>query len=71
MHQFLNLEKLKKANFVGVKVIDSGIIIKFLNAFYGMFPWDHFHDPEYLDKLLVSSKLKPTQRLVFKEKSIN
>ncbi len=56
----LNLKKL-----VGTKIIGSGIVIKFLDAFYGLRPWDGFADPAYFDKLLLSPNRKPRKGLLY------
>ena len=39
--------------WIGAKVIGSGIINKFLSAFYGLRAWDEMHDPSYYQKLLL------------------
>lgn len=52
-------EELRATGFVGAKVYGSGILVKFANAFFGLTPWDGFHDPRYLDRLLLSADLKP------------
>lgn len=52
-------ENLRQGGFVGAKVIGSGIINEFLNAYYALTPWDDWKDPEYLDKLLLSPDKKP------------
>jgi len=54
-----NYVKLKAANFVGAEITGSGNVMEFLNAFYGLLPWDDWHDPKYLDTLLVSPEMKP------------
>ena len=58
-------EHLRATGFIGARVIGSGIITEFLNAFYALAPWDDWHDPQYLDRLLLSPAKKP-QRLVYK-----
>lgn len=40
--------------WVGAKIIGSGIIRKFLSAFYGLRSWNEMHDPYYYEKLLLS-----------------
>jgi len=52
-------EKLRDSGWVGAKIYDAGIIEEFLDAFYGLVPWDDWHDPNYLDQLLVSPEKKP------------
>ena len=61
----LPYESLRQNGYVGAEVNGSGIVNEFLDAFYGLGPWDDWHDPTYLDQLLVSPEKKPS-RLVFK-----
>ena len=60
----LPFETLRSAGFVGAKVIGSGIINEFLNAYYGLVPWDDWKDPAYLDRLLLSVDKKPTKLIL-------
>lgn len=41
-------------DWIGAKVIGSGIIIKFLAAFYGLREWDEMFNPNYYQELLLS-----------------
>jgi hypothetical protein len=59
-------EDLRQSGFVGARIIGSGIVEKFVNAFYGLRPWDAWHDPNFLDGLLLSLEKKPVARLVYK-----
>lgn len=52
-------EFLREKSFVGARIIGSGIIEKFANAFCGLYEWDKWADPNYLDKLLISPEVKP------------
>jgi hypothetical protein len=52
-------ESLRASGFVGAKVRGSGIVEKFLNAFYALLPWDDWHNPAYLDDFLISPDKKP------------
>lgn len=61
-------QHLRKAGYVGAKVIGSGIVESFVNAFYGLAPWDDWKDADYLDRLLVSADRKPKDRLVYKRR---
>lgn len=61
-------EHLRSVGWVGAKTYGSGIVTDFLNAFYGLFPWDYYLDPKYFDELLYSKTKKPT-RLVLKAKA--
>jgi hypothetical protein len=51
-NRFFDLESFKKSKFVGARIIGSGIVEKLLNACFGLYPWDGFHDPTYLDRVL-------------------
>ena len=52
---------------VGSNVKDAAIAEDFMNAFYGLNPWDDSYDPEYYDKMLVDKSKKPTH-LIYKKK---
>jgi hypothetical protein len=62
---WLPYEHLRESGYVGAKVIGSRIVGEFLNAFYGLAPWDDWKDPAYLDGLLISPDKKPA-KLVLK-----
>lgn len=64
--KYMPFEHLRSAGFVGAKVIGSGNMEEFLNAYYALSPWDDWYDPNYLDQLLISSDKKPSN-LVYKE----
>ena len=59
-------EHLRKSGWIGAKIIGSRNVTDFLNAFYGLSPWDAYMDPEYFNKLLISPTKRPTQ-VVFKK----
>lgn len=61
----LPYESCRSTGFVGAKIRGSGIVEKFLNAFYGLLPWDDWYDPVYLDGFLTSPDKKP-RNLIFK-----
>ncbi len=58
-------EPLREAGWVGAKVIGSRTVNSFANAYCGLELWDDWHDPNYLDRLLLSPELKP-QTLMLK-----
>lgn len=62
------LGQLKRDGFVGATVTGSGIIREFLDAFFGLAPWDDWADPNYLDTLLISPDKKP-KHLLYKPRS--
>jgi hypothetical protein len=65
---WLPYESLRSSGFINAKIIGSKNVTEFLNAFYGLVPWDDWKDPAYLDKLLLSPKKKPPH-LIFKNKA--
>ncbi len=58
-------ESTRKHGFVGAVVEGSAIVQEFMNAFHALAPWDAWHDPNFLDSLLISPSRKPT-RLMYK-----
>lgn len=63
----IELEQLRARGFVGAKIVGSGIIQKLLEAYHGLRAWDGFHDPEYLDKLLLPSVKRPPGTILEKK----
>src|SRR5215471_2046593 len=57
-------ENTREAGWVGAKVIGSGNLNEFVNAYFGLTPWDDWKDPTYLDKLLISPDKKPKKLLL-------
>jgi hypothetical protein len=57
--QYFPLVDMRRKGFVGTKVIGSGIANTLMNAYYGLHAWNAFHNPEYLDGLLVAPDRKP------------
>jgi hypothetical protein len=53
-------ERFRAQGWVGVCITGSGIVDKFLAAWHGLHPWDAWHDPRYLDGLLLSGVDRPT-----------
>lgn len=64
-HTHLPYEHLRSRRFVGAKVIGTGIVKDFLNAYFGLAPWNMMKDPNYFDGLLLAPDRKPSS-LVFK-----
>jgi hypothetical protein len=57
------LREVEANGFVGAKIIGSGNIEAFLDAFYGLRAWDDWAKPDYLDGLLLSPEKKPKSLL--------
>lgn len=54
-----DIQGAREDGFIGSKVIGCAIIESLLNACRCLEPWDDWHDPQYLDGLLVSPDRKP------------
>jgi len=52
-------ENCRDQEWVGSIVYDAAIAEELLDAYNGLVPWDDWHDPEYLDKLLADPDRKP------------
>jgi hypothetical protein len=63
--QFIDIEKLRAKKFVGIRVVGCDYVAEFLRAYHALCPWNDWHDPAYLDTLLISSDKKP-KHLVMK-----
>ena len=57
--QYRRYEQFRAAEWVGAKVVGSGIIRELLLAFRGLALWDDFADPTYLDRLLLPGVSPP------------
>ncbi len=60
VQSFFDIRALKRNDFIGVTVRGSGIVRQFLNAYFGLAPWDCYYRPDYLDELLLSPEKKPS-----------
>ena len=45
--------------WIGSKVYTGAILEDFLNAYYALAPWYGYHDPHFMDNLLISPSKKP------------
>jgi hypothetical protein len=54
-------EEFRARNWVGAKHYNTPLVEEFLSAFHALKPWDAWHDPAYLDKLLISPSKKPAE----------
>ena len=52
-------EDKRSRGWVGARVIGSGIIVHFLNAYFGLEPWFQMQDPHYFDHLLLRPDMRP------------
>lgn len=56
----IGFDEFEKKGFVGAKIIGSANVEALLNAFNGLEAWNAFHDPSYLDRLLLNPDRKPS-----------
>ena len=54
-------EDKRGQSWVGAVVVGSGNMVHFLNAFFGLEPWNQMKDPQYFDRLLLRPDLKPPE----------
>jgi len=54
-------EATRSKGWVGSRVYTGAILEDFLNAYYALALWDKFHDPHFLDKILIDPSKKPRQ----------
>ena len=52
-------ERFRSADWIGAKVQGAGIVRQFLDACFGLDPWDDWKDPDYLDALLLDPTRRP------------
>lgn len=52
-------ERFRESDWVGSKTYGSGIVRVFLDACFGLAPWDDWKDPNYLDALLLDPTTRP------------
>jgi len=60
-------EEFRETKWVGASIHDASIAEELLAAYNGLVPWDDWHDPEYLDKLLTFPDRKPS-RVIYKKR---
>jgi Immunity protein 26 len=59
-------EQYKHKNGAGATTYDPGLAEDFLNAFYGLEPWDDWYDPNFLDEFLIDLSKKPANLIYIK-----
>lgn len=58
-------ERLRKSNKPGCILHNKSAIDEFVNAYYGLLPWDNYYKSDYLDGMLLSLEKKPLN-LIYK-----
>ena len=59
-------EQYHQGNTTGMTTSQTGIIEMFLNAYFGLTPWDECYDPHFYDDMLVSPDKKPSNLIYSK-----
>lgn len=60
-------EKYRKRDWVGAEMSDAALAEDFLNAYYGLRPWDEMYDPNYYEKTFLISPEKKPRNLIYKK----
>lgn len=62
--KLIDIQAMRSKGFIGVSIQGSLIMANFLNAYHKLIPWNHYYDPDYFDKLLISPDHKPAGLLL-------
>lgn len=62
----LPYEDRRSSGWIGARMHGSGIVRRFLNAYYRLEPWDDWADPKYLDALLIDPSKRPKDLIYIK-----
>jgi hypothetical protein len=54
-----DLSQLIENNYIGCTIIGSGIVDEFMLAWHGLAIWNDWHNPSYLDGLLLPGVKRP------------
>lgn len=57
-------EEYKNKKWIGSISYDAELVEYFLNAFYGLSPWDDWYNPNYLDQFLIDKSKKPSNLIL-------
>lgn len=66
-NEFIPFDELAEKGFVGARIVGSGIMKEFMNAYFGLKPWDDWHDPTFLDSLLAPGAKRPSAIVLTKK----
>jgi len=59
-NRYLPVNELAAKNWVGAKIIGSGIVESLMNAYFSLRAWDDWYVPNYLDSLLAPGVPRPS-----------
>lgn len=66
LQYFPEHERFKTGDMVGMESNQTGVIELFLNAYFGLTPWDECDAPHFYDEMLVSPDKKPSNLIYSK-----
>ena len=61
VEKYLNYDEAVNNKFVGTTITGCGNVNKLMEAYYCLRPWNSFHNPKFLDGLLISEDIKPNK----------
>lgn len=62
----LPYEDCRSNGWVGAKMRGSGVVRRFLDAYYCLAPWNDWADPKYLDAFLIDPSKRPKDLIYVK-----
>ena len=65
--EHLPYENCRRNGWVGAKMRGSGIVRRFLDAYYRLAPWDDWADSKYLDAFLIDPSKRPNGLIYIKQ----
>ena len=60
-------EEYRNSNWIGLETFDPALVEDFLNAFFGLMPWDDWADPNFLNSFLIDLTKKPKDLIYIKK----
>lgn len=57
---YIDIPALRRKEFVGLKIVGAANVEKFVNACFGLFPWDGFAKSEYFNDFLIEGLARPS-----------
>lgn len=59
-------EQYRSNDWIGAKHYNTALVEAFLNAYYGLAPWDTWYDPLFFDRLLFDGTKRPPNVILTK-----
>ena len=67
-NQYIAFDLLRANGYIGAKILGSAIIMKFISAYLGHYPWNCYYKDDYFDEFLLYPENKP-EHVYFSKKS--